>query len=81
VTLPGPGEPSGDLRHDLRTPLHAISGNVEILLRLETGRLSPEGRRSLGEISTALRMLEAAVARLLRRVDKMHGPGDAHTPG
>lgn len=58
--------PAVDLRHELRTPLHVIGGHVELLMRHEIARLTPEGRRSLGEIVTALRALETAVDEVLR---------------
>ena len=59
----------GAVRHALRTPLHVINGNVEILLRLEGARLTIEGRRSLAEIADAVRLLERAVGLVLAGIE------------
>jgi signal transduction histidine kinase len=53
--------PAGDPVNDLRTPLHAIRGNVELLIRTESNAMSIEGRRSLAEIAQAVSALEAAL--------------------
>jgi hypothetical protein len=51
--------------HELRTPLHAILGNVELLLDGTAGPLSTEARRCVGEIQTASRQLSRQVKTLL----------------
>jgi His Kinase A (phospho-acceptor) domain len=51
--------------HELRTPLHAILGNVELLLDGTAGPLSTEARKCVGEIQTASRQLLRQVRTLL----------------
>ncbi|MGH6901834.1 MAG: histidine kinase dimerization/phospho-acceptor domain-containing protein [Geminicoccaceae bacterium] len=51
--------------HELRTPLHAILGNVELLLDGTAGPLSTEARKCVGEIQTASRQLSRQVKTLL----------------
>jgi len=50
---------------ELRTPLHAILGNVELLLDGTAGPLSAEARKCLGEVQTASRQLSRQVRTLL----------------
>jgi hypothetical protein len=50
---------------ELRTPLHAILGNVELLLDGTAGPLSAEARRCLGEVQVASRQLSRQVQTLL----------------
>ena len=51
--------------HELRTPLHAILGNVELLLDGTAGPLATEARKCVGEIQTASRQLSQHVQTLL----------------
>jgi signal transduction histidine kinase len=50
---------------ELRTPLYAILGNVELLLDGTAGPLSAEARKCLGEVQTASRQLSRQVQTLL----------------
>ena len=86
----GAGEPSDkpmtraplDLRqfgHELRTPLHAILGNVELLLDGTAGPLSTEARKCVGEIQTASRQLSRQVQTLLLWSELR--AGDANSDG
>lgn len=52
------------LGHELRTPLHAILGNVELLVDGSAGPLSADARACLGDVQNAGRQL-------LRQVDLM----------
>ena len=50
---------------ELRTPLYAILGNVELLLDGTAGPLSAEARKCLGEVQSASRQLSRHVQTLL----------------
>jgi signal transduction histidine kinase len=64
---------------ELRTPLHAILGNVELLLDGTAGPLSGEARKCLGEVQTASRQLSRQVQTLLLWSELC--AGDAHRAG
>ena len=57
MTTPGPDE-AGRLRHDLRTPLHAILGFAELLADRP---LDDDARRDLEQIRAAALRLQAIV--------------------
>jgi hypothetical protein len=65
--------------HELRTPLHAILGNVELLLDGTAGPLSTEARKCVGEIQTASRQLSRQVQTLLLWSELR--AGDANSDG
>lgn len=47
--------------HELRTPIHAMQGAIELLLDGSVGKLSLEAREIVGLISSSLRQLSQAV--------------------
>lgn len=53
------------LGHELRTPLHAIMGNVELLVDGSAGPLSADARACLGDVQNAGRQLLRQVDRVL----------------
>jgi signal transduction histidine kinase len=55
----------GDPSHELRSPLHVIKGNLELLIRIEHGNLSIDGQRCVAEMTMAACELEVAILRLL----------------
>jgi hypothetical protein len=61
---------------ELRTPLYAILGNVELLLDGTAGPLSAEARKCLGDVQTASRHLSRQVQTLLLWSELC--AGDAH---
>jgi His Kinase A (phospho-acceptor) domain len=63
--------------HELRTPLHAILGNVELLLDGTAGPLSTEARKGLGEIQIASRQLSRQVRTLLLWSELRAGAADS----
>lgn len=75
---PGLSEPLWThVGHELRTPLHAILGNVELLVDGSAGPLTADARACLGDIQNAGRRLLGQVDLVLRLVQAEATP----TPG
>lgn len=60
--------------HELRTPLHAIMGNVELLVDGSAGPLSADARACLGDVQNAGRQLLRQVDRVLLLVQAAATP-------
>jgi len=65
------------LGHELRTPLHAILGNVELLVDGSAGPLSADARACLGDVQNAGRQLLSQIdlVLLVIQAEAMPGPG------
>ena len=55
-----------NLSHELRTPTHAILGQVELLLSGSAGPLSSDMRASLGDIQRAAATLSTQIGNVIR---------------
>lgn len=76
--LPGAGQPSA---HDIRTPLHALKGNLEVVLSDTDVSLTTEARCSLGQIVEAVGELEEVLRQAGLLEQEAGAAAPAGTPG
>lgn len=60
-----------NLSHELRTPTHAILGQVELILSGSAGPLSSEMRVSLGDIQHAAIQLSAQISDVIKHAEAL----------
>ena len=60
-----------NLSHELRTPVNAIAGHVELLLSGSAGPLSADARSSLGEIQRAAATLTTAIGEVVQLAEDL----------
>lgn len=65
-----------NLSHELRTPINAIHGHVELLLSGSAGPLSTDMRTSLGDIQKAAAALTTQMTRIVHLAERVPAPKD-----